>query len=379
MSLRRLTRRVFLAGLLAAPVAAQEQEDRLTVHGSANIAYGKTDGLPYFGLTKDGTTDYRAIALQFGYKISDADRVVVQLLHRNFGNSPLRSIQPVVEPVWAFYEHKFENGTSVKLGRNPLPRGLFNEVRFIGTLLPFYRVGTAVYGETLEFLDGVVVRKQFDLGKDWSVEGYVFGGGFDLKGQIPQGNQNFVFNVRNENTFGTQVWLNTPIKGVKVGGFLASYQQTPAAGLPDSTRPNRTRTYMLSADGSFDRGFIRGEYSAFNSENPNYLNVNSWYTSAGVNATDKLLFAVEYSGGNNDLQLRPLPNLDLPLNKDIAFGVTYKQSAQVAFKLEGHKIEGYAFDRPVPSVIPPTAPPFVAALAPASKTYYALLSVAFSF
>lgn len=379
MSSRRLFRGVLIAGLFAAPVAAQEQEDRLSVHGSANIAYGRTDRLPYFGLTRDGTTDYRAIALQFGYKISDADRVVVQLLHRNFGTSPLRAIQPVVEPVWAFYEHKFGNGTSVKLGRNPLPRGLFNEVRFIGTLLPFYRVGSAVYGETLEFLDGVVVRKQFDVGNDWSVEGYLFGGGFDLKGQIPQGNQNFVFNLRNENTVGTQVWLNTPLEGVKVGGFLASYQQTPAAGLPDSTRPARTTTYMLSADGSFERGFVRGEYSAFRSPVPSFLDVYSWYTSAGVHATEKLTFAVEYSGGNNNLRLPPLPNLDLPLNKDIALGVTYKPSAQVAFKLEGHRIEGYAFDVPVPSVIPPTAPPFVATLAPASKTYYGLLSVAFSF
>lgn len=379
MTFRALSRTVFVAGLLAAPAAAHAQDERLTIHGSANVGYGKTDGLPYFGLTRDGTSDYRAIALQFGYKISDKSRVVTQFLHRNFGNSPLKEIQPVIEPVWAFYEHKFDNGTSVKAGRNPLPRGLFNEVRFIGTLLPFYRVGSAVYGETLEFLDGVVVRKQFDVAEDWAIEGYVFGGGFDLKGQIPQSGRNFVFNLRNENTVGTQLWLTTPIKGVKLGTFLASYQQTPAAGLPDSTRPPRATTYMLSADASFDKAFVRGEYSAFNSDNPNYIKVNSWYTSAGVMPTEKLTLAVEYSGGNNNIQLRPLPNLDLPLNKDLAFGVTFKPSAQVALKLEAHKLNGYAFDVPVPSVIPPTAPPFVATLAPASKAYYGLASVAFSF
>jgi hypothetical protein len=379
MMIRKISHIAACALFALTPALASAQDDKLTIHGSANIGYGKTDGLPYFGMTRDGTSDYRAIALQFGYKISDKDRVVTQLLHRNFGTSPLKAIQPVVEPVWAFYEHRFDNGTSVKLGRNPLPRGLFNEVRFIGTLLPFYRVGSAVYGETLEFLDGVVVRKQVDVGDDWSVEGYLFGGGFDLKGQIPVGTRNFVFNLRNENTVGTQVWLNTPIKGVKVGGFLASYQQTPAAGLPDSIRSPRTLTYMLSADGTFDKAFVRGEYSAFDTKDPNYIKVNSWYTSAGVMPTEKVTLAVEYSGGNNNIQLTPLPNLDLPLNKDLAFGVTYKPSAQVAFKLEAHKVDGYAFDVPVPSVIPPTAPPFVATLAPASKAYYGLLSVAFSF
>ena len=75
----------------------------------------------------------------------------------------------------------------------------------------------------------------------------------------------------------------------------------------------------------------------------------------------------------------PLPNLDLPLNKDLGVGVTFKPSAQVAFKLDGHQVNGYAFDKAVPSVIPPTAPPLVARLAPSSKAYYGLLSVAFSF
>ena len=154
MFIHKVSRIAACVLLAMSPALASAQDDKLSIHGSANIGYGKTDGLPYFGLNRDGTSDYRAIALQFGYKISDKDRVVTQLLHRNFGTSPLKAIQPTVEPVWAFYEHRFDNGTSVKLGRNPLPRGLFNEVRFIGTLLPFYRVGSAVYGETLEFLDG---------------------------------------------------------------------------------------------------------------------------------------------------------------------------------------------------------------------------------
>ena len=46
----------------------------------------------------------------------------------------------------------------------------------------------------------------------------------------------------------------------------------------------------------------------------------------------------------------------------LAIGVAYKPSAQVSFKLEGHRSEGYSFDTPVRSVIAPTAPPLVARL-----------------
>lgn len=374
---------VIAATLTAAmtPGAARAQDDRLSVHGSANIAYGKTDGLPYFGLNQDGTSDYRAVALQFGYKVSDNDRVVTQLLHRKFGTSPLGAITPDIEPIWAFYEHRFDNGVSVKAGRNPLPRGLFNEVRFIGTLLPFYRVGNAVYGETLENIDGVVVRKPFQLGSGWSLDSYVFGGGYDLKAQIPTSTGNSVIKIRNENSIGAQLWLNLPVKGVRVGTFLQSYKSTPSADLPEDQRPNRTLTALYSAEGVFAKAFVRGELTTFDATGNSYVKFKSYYAQAGVTPTEQLTFAVEYDGGTNNISFAPapIPNLDLPLNKELALGVTYKPSASVAFKLEGHKVEGYSFDRPVPSVIPPTAPPLVAKLAPASKGYFGLLSVAFSF
>ncbi len=376
--------RMTLAALIAVTVVSSHlfaQDDKLTIHGSANIAYGKTDGLPYFGMTKDGTSDYRSLTLQFGYQISDRDRVVTQLLHRNFGESPTKSITPVMEPIWAFYEHKFENGVTFKAGRNPLPRGLFNETRFIGTLLPFYRVGNSVYGETLEYIDGIVVRVPFDLGSGWSIDSYVFGGGYDLKYQIPLASGTVVGKVRNENSIGTQFWLMTPVKGVKFGAFVQSYQGTPNATLPKEQRAPRTLTTMYSADATFDLGFVRAEYSTFDQDDPGYIKFKSYYVQAGITPTEKVTIAAEYDGGTNNLSFKPapLPNLDLPLNQDVGLGITFKPSAQVAFKIEGHSVSGYAFDTPVASVIPPTAPPLVMSLAPKSKVNYVMLSVAFAF
>ncbi len=74
----------------------QAQDDRFSFHGSINTAYGKSDGLGVFGLDKDGTSDYRAVALLFGYKTSDKGRVVTQLLHRRIGTSPLSASEAPV-------------------------------------------------------------------------------------------------------------------------------------------------------------------------------------------------------------------------------------------------------------------------------------------
>lgn len=211
--------------------------------------------------------------------------MVTQLLHRNFGESATKSLTPAIDPVWAFYEHKFDNGYTLKAGRNPLPRGLINEIRLIGTLLPFYRVGNSVYGETLEYIDGVVVNKKFDLEGDWSLESNVFADGYDLKYQIPLASGTVVGKIRNENSIGTQLWLRTPLRGVKFGSFVQSYQQTPASTLPKAQRPARTLTTLQSVDATFTKAFARAEFSTFDSKAPSYLKFRSSYVQGGITPT----------------------------------------------------------------------------------------------
>lgn len=381
MNIRHVARLTACAVVALSPAVATAQDDKLSIHGSANLGYGKSDKLPISGITQDGTSDYRILALQFGYRISDKERVVTQLLHRRIGSSPLNTITPAIEPVWAFYERRFDNGVKFKVGRNPLPRGIFNEIRYIGTLLPTFRVGNAVYGETLEFVDGVVLSKPFELGGDWKLDATVFGGGYDIKAQLPSSTGVTVINSRNENSFGSQVWLNTPVDGVRVGVFYNNYQGTPSATLPEAQRPHRTTSMMYSAEAVFSKVFARSELTTFKqTKAPSFVDFTSYYVQGGITPTEKLTFVGEYGAGTNVIRFgAPVPDLDLPLNQDLTIGVAYKPSAQVAFKLEGHKVEGYGFDRPVPSVIPPTAQPFVARLAPKSQTYFALASVAFSF
>ncbi len=374
---------VIVATLLTVAPTLHAQDDRFSFHGSVNAAVGKSDGLGVFGIDEDGTTDYRAVAMLFGYRISDKDRVTTQLLHRRIGTSPLSASEPAVSAVWAFYQHRFDNGTTVKLGRNPLPRGIFNEVRFIGTLLPFYRVGASVYGETLEYLDGAVINRAFDLGESWRIDASIFGGGFDVRAVLPTAEGSQVIKLRGEQAAGTQIWLYTPIDGVRVGAFVTNYLQTPSASLPEAMRPDRSNTTLYSFDAVREQGFLRAEYTAFDGRSPaaGKNHYDSWYVLGGVKPTEKLTLAVEYSESNTRVNLpSPIEPITVPLTKDLGIGGAWAVSPTLVFKLEGHRQEGYGFDTAVPTIVPPTSgPPFRASLAPAGKAFYGLASFAVSF
>lgn len=367
---RRIIWTALVALAFVAPAAARAQEiaDKFQFHGSLVWGYGQSDGLPVFGVPQTGTSDYKAIALQFRYQLDDQNQFVTQLLALSLGVSPLAAVTPAVEPVWAYYQHK-EGDWTFKVGRDPLPRGIFNEVRRIGTLLPFYRVGSDVYQETLEYVDGVVVSRRFDLGKGWGVEGNAFAGGTDLTAEVPGATGVGVIQDRLEKLYGGQVWLNTPVKGLRAGAF--------AAGAILGGQPYITTLYSL--DGNFDHFFVRGEYTAFDAKAPK-SHYDAWYGMGGIKLGDKFTIASQYMVTNRFIPLpAPVQPLTLQLSTDVAESIIYAPSANVAFKFEVHRKEGYAFDTNVPTFVPPTAPPFIMGLAPASKANFLIASVAISF
>lgn len=363
------------ATLVATPVVAQQSLDNFTFHGSLATGYGKSDGLGVFGIPKDGTFDYRAIALQFGYKFDANDRVVVQLLHRGLGKSPLKTQMAELYPVYAFYEKKAA-GFTFKAGRNPLPRGIYNEVRFIGTLLPLFR--EAMYQETLENIDGVVVSRSFELGGNWGFDANVMGGEFDIKYFIPTATAAIVGSTRAENSLGTQLWLRTPLKGLRFGAFADRFDIRPVGNAPKSA-PQFMR--LASVDGDFAKGFVRAEFQNLSAgagaKKSSYTN---WYAQAGVKPTEQLTLLAEYNQARSLLHFPvPLPDLDLNLQNDVAVAVNFAQSGNVKYKFELHRADGYSFDTQVPTVIPPTRPPLVMTPAPRSKAVYGILSIAVAF
>lgn len=362
------------SSILAAPrVQAQDIGDRLSFHGALMAGFGKSDGPQYFGINSDGTTNYRTLALQFGYKVADNDRVVIQLLHRQLGESPLQAVEPTIAPIWAFYEHR-EGDWSFKFGRNPLPRGLFNETRFIGTLLPFYRVGKDVYGETLENIDGIVVSRRVNAG-GWGIDANAFTGGFDIKALLPGATAVQTYKVRADQSVGASIIVRTPLEGLRFGAYGHDYQT-----LPKATSPQRTKTFMYSADGDFSHFWARGEYSNFVQHGSSSSVFHAWYAQTGIKFDEKFQVAFEHGDAKTLVGFpAPIPAVDLPFSNYNGVAFNYSPQSNVRYKLEWNHQEGYVFDVPVPSFIPPTKPPFEMSLAPKSKSNYVIASVAVSF
>src|SRR5258705_11186603 len=131
MLARNCARRLALT-CIALPLAlsAQEFKPQITIHGYLTQAYGISDRYPTFGITKEGTADYRRAAVLARYELTSADNFVVQIAHRRLGDSPTMEFEENVKLDMAFYQRRFSNGTKLRVGKVAMPFGVYNEVRY---------------------------------------------------------------------------------------------------------------------------------------------------------------------------------------------------------------------------------------------------------
>ncbi len=370
--IRRVASMAFFAiAASAATVRAQAPSaSPLTVHGYLTQAYAGVEGnnKPVYGLTKDATTDYRAAAIQFRYAVAPGDAFVVQLGHRRLGNAAATKGDPDVTLDWAFYQKSFL-GNVAKLGKVPMPRGLFNEVRQVGVLFPFFRASKAFYSEGVETMDGASIARSVDLA-GFTFDGSAYAGGYTLKAELVDNTGPILLNTRHRAAYGAHVVINTPISGLRFGGdYLKSKTQSGGSPLAIST---------LSADFSRDRFFVRGETEFANSDDnkgKDNTDYRAWYAQGGVGITSKLWVNAQYEYNSLKLYYLPLPKpLQYDNIKDLGTGLSYRFSPSFMIKGEYHDFKGYQLDSPTPPINPATGQSL-----PAGKTKYFVLSVSTAF
>src|SRR5581483_31831 len=122
-------------------------DSKLAIHGFLSQAYGNASGGQIIGIPTDGTSDYRNAALQFRYTYTSKDAFVLQLSHTRFGLSALQNEIPDVQLNWVFYQKQLFDSTALKIGKFPVPLGIYNETLHVGTVLPFYRAPFMIYGD----------------------------------------------------------------------------------------------------------------------------------------------------------------------------------------------------------------------------------------
>jgi hypothetical protein len=308
--------------------------------------YAKAMDTEVYGIPERGTTDYRAMALQFRYAITNSDALVMQFSHRRLGNSLITADEPDVALDWGFFQTRW-NGNSIRIGKVPMPRGLFNEVRDVGTLFPFFRASKAFYSEGVETVDGISVSRSFDIGESgFSLDGSVYAGEFDVVVELSYTGGLEVIEDRLQDAFGIHGQLNTPIPGLR---FSGDYLDANYSG------SDRFSIVTASADYSQDRWFARGEWEAVRVTNSDdaapaeeVVDYDAWYVQGGFGLTEQLWVNAQYEFNNNvfynSLPSPPLPTADLvfdPNIKDMAIGLSYKFSPMFVVKGEYHIFEGY--------------------------------------
>ena len=373
MQTRIRTLAVAAALLAAAQQAAAQNTDKLSIHGYLTQGYAVSDSALVEGIPKEGTSDYRRAALLLRYASSDNDNFVLQIAHRRLGNSPSMQFEPDIKVDWAFFEHNFTStNTKLRVGKAPIPLGIYNETRYVGTQLPFYRAPYAMYHEgiyTSESVDGLSLTQQIMAGSPWAMEASAYAGSFSYLDFLTArtGATTFAYVGQREkatNVLGGQAWLSTPIDGLRLGGGASRYTVGNAFFQPGKYSFD---SWNASVDGKFERFLARSEFRRINTKK--LMNYNSWYTQGGVSVTSKLSINAQAERANYRVPAIPAVTAGYKVDmvKDDAAGVNYSFSPSLMLKLEAHKTKGHNIE----SVLLPTAPGVE------GKYYISSLSVVF--
>lgn len=345
--------------------------DRLEIHGALNAAYGRARELPVFGIPTTGTSDYRTFTIQGRYTLNENDQLVAQVFNRRLGASPLAGAISDVTMQWAFWQHRAGDFT-LKAGRNPLPRGLSNETRYIGTVHPFYRPSVELQLDAFDAIDGAVVSYRHELPHGIEYEQYGFGGGSENRSIATTTAGQDVRVARTENMFGGQSYFRFPVAHLRLGAYAARYNF-----VQPTSKGYRTNILYSAEATPVERVKLEVENGRITGHGPSNDNRSGYY-QATVRANERFAIGGQHAWTNRMLFF---PNTDLNFvfpevsTNGVSGIVTLSPNA--VLKLEHHWREGWQFDSSTPPIASQT--PTSVTLSEKRRSRYLLASVAASF
>ena len=331
---------------LAASSAAAQQGEKLSIHGYLTQGYAVSDSALIMGIPKAGTTDYRRAALLLRYASTDQDNFVIQMAHRRLGESPSMAFESDVKVDWAFYEHQFGTQTRLRVGKNPIPFGIYNETRYVGTQIPFYRAPYAFYHEgiyTSETVDGVTLMQPLFSESSFAMEASAYAGSFSYLdfATIPVvGPTGVTFTyqgqrVRAQSAVGGQLWISTPIEGLRIGGGGQRYTVPNAFFQPRKTSFDG---YHAAMDAKFERFYARSEFRHVDAKK--LIHYDGWYTQGGVAVTSRLSLGAQAERASYHV-MSATNSYKVSFVHDDAAVVSWMVSPNLVVKMEGHQTNDF--------------------------------------
>ncbi|MCO4783344.1 MAG: hypothetical protein KC646_13545 [Candidatus Cloacimonetes bacterium] len=166
--------------ILSGPQDLKASETEIEVHGYMSRGYMKSDKYNYLAEnSKDSTTKWGEIGINFGYQAHDRLRFGAQILARELGNAG--EYNPELD--WGFADYKLTDYASVKFGKFFVPWGLYNEGRDVDILRNSILPIQAVYNEDfrdISLLKGLELHGSFELGERNSIDYRLAKGNVDI-------------------------------------------------------------------------------------------------------------------------------------------------------------------------------------------------------
>lgn len=344
---------LFLAGT-AGELRAVDLGGGLQIFGHFTQAYGESSVGRIVGTAEGGSTDLRKIAVQLRWERSESDLVVIQLSHERLGDDIFEPQEDEVEIDWAFYERRIGSNSALKIGRLNIPLGIYNEVRDIGTVLPFFNLPVSFYTGVLssaETVDGLSLEHTFGARSQWPVEVDLYFGGWDtFQQQVhPDADFNLVnFEARAEDGIGVQLWLDTPIQGVRLGAGSLTWLLDGPLSVPGTK--DRWHSYHLSVDVNLEKFMFRGEVRSwdFDLDFGSFLNLGAslparaerdgYYLQLGYWVTPKIGLFGQLDDVALDNDVGIFADVD-DFHHDLALSLNYRLESDLLLKAEFHRAD----------------------------------------
>lgn len=204
------------------------------IHGTVSVTGSYCDSYDYLGETRDQAKLNVVDAVLNGtYRFENGVRAGAQLYAYKIGGYQDLTLD------WANVDYSFNETFGVRLGRNKIPLGLYNDSQDLDAVRTFASLPLSFYPKTYRAItsscDGLNLYGNIDLGKGGSLDYQVYGGWKeDIDGDSPfvKARNNLVqYNNWHVQTglFGGSLFWNTPLEGLRVG---YSYFVTPKNELP---------------------------------------------------------------------------------------------------------------------------------------------------
>jgi hypothetical protein len=352
------TRALLVASAVAPllPLSAQTTDSlpHVTLNGYFTQAAAVSRGGLVEGIPTNGTVDYRRAALVARFFPSLSDRFVAQVAHHREGASPVARVQPTVELAWLFYERSLGSATQLRVGRAPIPMGIHNETRYVGTLLPFYEPPATVYRNrqfSNERVDGVVAIHELFGESRTPVEIAAYGGSMDYveafqipaapSAERPLGGWDYsAKRAHAHGVVGAHAWVSTPLTGLRVGGGVV--HTTMTGGLRDAGVRDPVTAWSASVDGAFDALTVRAEALGADLDvargRMGYVQVGRAFGPLTLNAQTEF--------GRLLLRNIPVPPTFAPQtlvtpSRDVAASAVWSFHSALQLKVEAHRTRGY--------------------------------------